>query len=836
MDSRELRPGKRAKCAALLLGFLLGCGGGGRSEPLDAGPMDGGGGSDGGTVCSADSNCDDGLFCNGAERCLPDDPGAGALGCVAPDDACLAGQSCDEGGRSCQTDCALNGDADGDGFDSVDCGGHDCDDAQSAINPDAAEVCDGNVDNDCNGLADSADGVCVPCGAGYTGFDDSCSNIDECAAGSPCGDAPGTTCVDTDGSYSCSCGEGYEEAATGGACTDVDECAAGDPCGAGGSECTNSIGSYTCTCITGFAPPASGGGTCEYLDPSLISLEPSEGALSPAFTGDVLSYELRLPAGLTSLTFTPSVSYPDHATIQIEGVDVASGATSLPVSVDFAPTPVAISVTTDSGATQTYTVVVSRAANNYLKASNTRAQSYFGSAIALSADGSTLAVGAFNEASSTTGIDGDQANNAAPGSGAVYVFTRAGGVWSQEAYIKASNTEQDDWFGWSIALSADGSTLAVGAQQEDSNATGIDGNQADNSMQKAGAVYVFSRAAGTWSQDAYLKASNTDAGDSFGVSVALSGDGATLAVSAYDEDSNATGVDGDELDNSARNAGAVYLFRLAGSTWSQEAYLKASNTDAGDSFGSSLALSQDGSTLAVGADFEASGATGVGAAQTDNSAMFAGAVYMFVRSGTTWSQQVYIKASNAEAPDEFGWVVALSADGSTLAVGAPSEDSSATGVGGSQADNSAIAAGAAYVFSRSGTTWSQRAYVKASNTEEFDSFGIAIALSADGSMLVVGSRDEGSNATGINGDQTNNSAVQAGAAYVFRRTSTSWSQEAYVKASNTDRLDQFGSAVGLSADGSTLVCGAYDDDSNATGVGGVQTDNSAGTSGAVYVY
>jgi trimeric autotransporter adhesin len=144
----------------------------------------------------------------------------------------------------------------------------------------------------------------------------------------------------------------------------------------------------------------------------------------------------------------------------------------------------------------------------------------------------------------------------------------------------------------------------------------------------------------------YVKASNTGANDRFGNSVALSADGNTLAVGAYGEDSSATGIGGDQTNNSASSSGAVYVFARSGSTWSQQAYVKASNTGAGDCFGSSVALSADGDTLAVGAYNEASSATGIGGVQTNNSAPSSGAVYVFTRSGSTWSQQAYVKASN----------------------------------------------------------------------------------------------------------------------------------------------------------------------------------------------
>ena len=127
---------------------------------------------------------------------------------------------------------------------------------------------------------------------------------------------------------------------------------------------------------------------------------------------------------------------------------------------------------------------------------------------------------------------------------------------TQEAYLKASNTDAGDYFGYSVAISGD--TIVVGAIVEDSSATGVNGNQDDNSASDAGAAYVFQRSGSTWSQQAYLKASNTDASDYFGVSVAISGD--TIVVGASGEGSSATGVNGNQDDNSASAAGAAYVF------------------------------------------------------------------------------------------------------------------------------------------------------------------------------------------------------------------------------------------------------------------------------------
>jgi hypothetical protein len=241
--------------------------------------------------------------------------------------------------------------------------------------------------------------------------------------------------------------------------------------------------------------------------------------------------------------------------------------------------------------------------------------------------------------------------------------------------------------------------------------------------------------------------------------VAVSGD--TVVVGAYADASNATGVNGDQSNNNAFDSGAAYVFVRNGVNWSQQAYLKASNTGVMDQFGYSVAASGD--TVVVGAVWEDSNATGVNGNQSDNSAGNAGAAYVFVRRGTNWSQQAYFKASNAGGSDEFGWSVAISDD--TVVVGAHFEESNATGVNGNQSDNSVTWAGAAYVFVRSGATWFQQAYLKASNTGVGDQFALAVAASGD--TVVVGAPFEASAATGVNGDQSNNSAYDSGAAYVF---------------------------------------------------------------------
>ena len=569
-------------------------------------------------------------------------------------------------------------------------------------------------------------------------------------------------------------------------------------------------------------------------DANLSGLSLSTGEIDQMFQAAVHDYTASVGYTQTSVMITAEVT-SIGASVTVNGATVLSGQPSEEIPLVEGLNTVPIVVTAEDGETrQTYTLHITRQTANsfiqqaYIKASNTAAGDQFGYSVSVSGD--TLAVGGQGEDSSATGINGNQADNSARNSGAVYVFTRDdAGLWSQEAYIKASNTDANDLFGISVSLSGD--TLAVGAPGEGSAVTGIDGDQFDNTAPGSGAVYIFSReAGGIWRQQAYVKPSVVQSGDRFGNSVALSDD--TLAVGAPYEDSSATGVDGNQADNNADASGAVYVFaRDAGGNWSQQAYLKASNTEAQDWFGWSVALSGD--TVAVATHWEDSAAIGINGNQLDNTANAAGAAYVFTRDpGGTWSQQAYIKASNTEDGDMYGYSVALSGD--TLAVGAINEDSAATGVGGDQANNFTGASGAVYVYVRDAAgNWSQQAYVKASNAGFLDYFGHSVGLSGD--SLAVGAYYEDSAATGIGGNETDDNAPQSGAVYLFARDSGgNWSQHAYVKASNTEAQDWFGFSVALSGD--TIAVGTHSEDSAATGIGGDETDNSAPDASAVYVF
>jgi hypothetical protein len=214
-------------------------------------------------------------------------------------------------------------------------------------------------------------------------------------------------------------------------------------------------------------------------------------------------------------------------------------------------------------------------------------------------------------------VDGDGENNSFDDAGAAYVFVRDGTNWTQQAYLKANNTRAYAYFGWDVSVSAD--TVVVGAPYESNSATEVNGGQRDSTATYSGAAYVFVRNGTTWTQQAYLKASNADALDLFGSAVTVSDN--TVVVGATGEDSAANGVDGYQADNSAENSGAAYVFMRIGTTFVQKAYLKPSNVGVSDRFGGSVSVSGD--TVVVSAPLEDRSTTG------GNSATDSGAAYVF---------------------------------------------------------------------------------------------------------------------------------------------------------------------------------------------------------------
>jgi len=363
----------------------------------------------------------------------------------------------------------------------------------------------------------------------------------------------------------------------------------------------------------------------------------------------------------------------------------------------------------------------------------------------------------------------------------------------------------------------------------------------DGGLNQVLMIPISGTTTGDWYQEAYIKAANNNINDFFGNSVSLSGD--TLAVGSNYEDSNQTTITNGATassDNSNGASGAVYIYKRSGNSWAQEAYIKASNNDSTDVFGDSISISGD--TLAVGAYLEDSNETTItngATASVDNSNGSSGAVYIYKRSGNSWAQEAYIKASNNNSDDMFGQKVAISSD--TLAVGVRREDSNQTTITNgatASSDNSNSNSGAVYIYKRGASSWAQEAYIKASNNGGYDYFGGSISIGGD--TLAVGANSEDSNQTTITNGTTassNNSNSSSGAVYIYRRSGSTWAQEAYIKASNNNSLDYFGGGVSISGD--TLAVAATGEDSNEITITNGTTasgDDSNSNSGAVYIY
>ena len=305
--------------------------------------------------------------------------------------------------------------------------------------------------------------------------------------------------------------------------------------------------------------------------------------------------------------------------------------------------------------------------------------------------------------------------------------------WSQQQKLTASNPSADDHFGYAVAL--EGNTAVIGAPQDDGY----------------GSAFVFGYDGSSWGQPITLTADDAAMGDYFGRAVALDGDTAVIGAPRYDTD--------------VTGSGAAYVFVRDGGGWSQQAKLTTNDAVVGDNFGWSVAL--DGDTAVIGAP------------QYDNDNNKSGSAYVFVRNGTSWSQQAKLAATDVAAGDQFGWSVALAGD--TAVIGAP------------QHDDNGHAAGAAYVFTRSGTSWTQQTKLTSNDAAAGAAFGFAVAL--DGDTAVVGAWLDESEV-----------GLHSGSAYVFVRSGVDWSQQAKLIPGDTAEFGAFGWAVSLEND--TVAIGA----------------------------
>jgi hypothetical protein len=315
-----------------------------------------------------------------------------------------------------------------------------------------------------------------------------------------------------------------------------------------------------------------------------------------------------------------------------------------------------------------------------LVASDAVGNAYQGSSVSLSADGSTALVGGFFD------------NN---GVGAAWVYTRSGGVWTQQgAKLLGSGGSAAGGQGWSVALSADGNTALVGGRYDNNG---------------AGAVWVYTRSGSVWTQQGgKLVAPGAVGGAQLGASVALSADGNTALV----------GGPTDNCDGGSSGCpGAAWVYTRSGGVWTQQGSKLVATDSAGNAQqGSSVALSADGNTAVVGGPWDSD---------------FAGAAWVFTRSGGVWTQQgAKLVGSDALGNAFQGSSVALSADGNTAVVGGPCDTSGCP--------NAGIGPGAIWFFARSEGAWTQQGEVVGAGAAGNAGQGWSVALSGDGNTAVVG--------------------------------------------------------------------------------------------------
>lgn len=309
-----------------------------------------------------------------------------------------------------------------------------------------------------------------------------------------------------------------------------------------------------------------------------------------------------------------------------------------------------------------------------------------------------------------------------------------------------------------FSVAISGDIAIVGSFKADDEVRGVD----------AGSAYVFTRSGTIWRQQGKLTAIDGAANDTLGGNVALSGETAVAGAIGHDENGD--------------NSGAAYVFTRSGAIWRQQAKLTAADGAEGDAFGQSIAI--HGDTMVIGAPHD------------DDKGDGSGSVYVFTRTGTTWCQQAKLTAADGAEGDLFGISVALSHD--TILIGADLND------------ERALDAGAAYVFTRLGDDWIQQAKLTAEDGAETDIFGVRVALSND-TALISARRDD---------DEV--MGVDAGSAYIFTRTGTTWGQQAKLTAPDGTADDRFGRSVALIG-GKALISAMHQDD---------QGDNS----GAAYVF
>jgi hypothetical protein len=585
-------------------------------------------------------------------------------------------------------------------------------------------------------------------------------------------------CLMANGVAGCSCVPGAVD--TGSGCSFTDDCSVQQ----GGCDplttCSVNAGQRTCSsCPVGYAGDGLTG--CK---PLLANVTLSCGQLTPALTPSVHDY--RVEVSLICQQLSAHFEIPKGTQIEVDGRTLAPGVGNLAAdwtsdALNLGDTPIRVTTTSAFGASSEYNWVVTRSGGEeaYIKANNSAAADGFGASVALSRD--ALLVGAPWQDGAKAGVNATRTSSGANDSGAAYLFVRAGNTWSEQVYFKADAPAAGDYFGSDVAILDD--VLVIGAPRTDP--TGASG-----AAPRAGAAYVFVRGSdGTWSQQARLSAQDGAVGNLFGLRLVLRKD--LLLIGASAEKAG------------GQSSGAVYVFSREAGAWRETQKLTAAKPIADSAFGSALAL--DGDTLVVGAQKDASAA---------------GSAYVFTQHGSDWSEQQRIVPATPSAGATFGWSVSVQGD--TLVVGAPratvsltaphgqayvfertaghwdqtalleapvpritdyfgvdvvlmptglligasGDGSGASGLQGDPKNNSAPQSGALYLYTRQHDHFAMSTYIKASNTEQRDAFGISIACSGD--TIVAGANYESRQGSGVNATPTGMPLTNSGAAYVIR--------------------------------------------------------------------
>ncbi|MDA7881406.1 FG-GAP repeat protein, partial [Akkermansiaceae bacterium] len=486
------------------------------------------------------------------------------------------------------------------------------------------------------------------------------------------------------------------------------------------------------------------------------------------------------------VTVDPLISYQEQKLNR--PAPSASGNFGVSVAISGDSAIIGASRNNDSGNNSGSAYIFTRSGSAWtlqakLTADDAAAGDNFGGSVAISGD--SVVIGAHQD------------DDAGSGSGSAYIFTRSGSTWSQQAKLTAGDSAESDFFGVSVAISGD--SVVIGAHQDD------DGGSA------AGSAYVFTRSGSAWSQQAKLTAGDPAANDNFGGSVAIFGD--SIIIGSHGDDDGASG------------SGSAYIFTRNGSAWTQQAKLTADDAAAFADFGNSVAISGDSVVI--------------GARQDDGGGNSYGSAYVFTRSGSAWTQQVKLNAGDPVDGGQFGTSVAISGDsvviGATGDFGSASESAyvftrsvstwtqqaklaaddefNSISFGGSVAISGDLViigaeqgdhGGAAFIFNRSGSTWSQQAKLNADDPLiANDNFGVSVAIFGDSVVI------------GVDGDDDGGS--NSGSAYIFTRTGSVWSQQAKLTADDATVDDSFGGSVAISSD--SVIIGAEGDDDGGSNSG-----------------